>query len=548
MLIDSQEILRKSAALEQALRESDQRFHAVVNNMAEGLYTVDTQGLVTYVNPSAEAMLGWRFAELLGRKMHEVAHYLYPDGTPFPAAECPGLQVLESGISLREQQDVFIRKDGTFFPVVFSASPLKTDDQTAGIVVCFRDDTARREAQENVEKTDRRLRHNLEALELRVSERTRELESLTTTLRELSGQLLQTQDEERRRIARELHDGVGQLLVALNMNISKLGREQNNLTPQGRETLEENATLVAQALQDVRTMSHLLHPPLLDEVGLESALRWYIDGFAERSKISVDLQLHPGFSEGLPRDLALSIFRIVQESLTNIYRHSRSTTALVAIALLSPDQIVLKVKDYGRGIPVDLLTKICSGESSGVGFRGIRERLRQFDGHLEIHSGQNGTEIVATVPMDSSHSVHEEISGIPEAASDAALPPPGTTTATILCIDDEAVGQLTRRLLLESAGYRVVEAHTGEDGLRAFRSAKIDAVVLDYWMSGIKGTTVASELKRLDPEMPIVMLSGMSDLPGESAGLVDRWLIKGSHRPEQLLSSIHTLLERRQQK
>jgi PAS domain S-box-containing protein len=547
MLIDSQEILRKSAALERALRESDERFHAVVNNMAEGLYTVDTRGLITYVNPSAEAMLGWKFAELFGRKMHEVAHYLHPDGTPFPAAECPGLQVLESGISVREHQDVFIRKDGTFFPVVFSASPLKTDDLIAGIVVCFRDDTARREAQENVEKTDRQLRHTLEALEVRVSERTHELENLTTMLGELSGQLLQTQDEERRRIARELHDGVGQLLVALNMNISKLGREQNNFTPEGRQTLEENATLVAEALQEVRTMSHLLHPPLLDEVGLESALRWYIDGFAERSKINVDVQLHPGFSAGLTRDLALSIFRIVQESLTNIYRHSRSTTALVAIDLLSADQIVLKVKDYGRGIPADLLAKICSGESSGVGFRGIRERLRQFGGRLEILSEQNGTEIIATVPTDSSNSVHKEISGIP-AASGVALPPSGTVTATILCVDDETVGQLTRRLLFESAGYRVVEAHTGEDGLRAFRSSKIDAVVLDYWMSGIKGTAVASELKRLDPEIPIVMLSGMSDLPGESAGLVDRWLIKGSHRPDQLLSSIHTLLERRQQK
>ncbi|MGA2097938.1 MAG: PAS domain S-box protein [Candidatus Acidiferrum sp.] len=547
MQIDSQEILRKSAALERALRASDERFHAVVNNMAEGLYTVDTQGMLTYVNPSAEAMFGWKLSELHGRKMHDVTHYRYPDGRPFPAAECPGLQVLQSGISLREHEDVFIRKDGSFFPVVYSASPLKIDDQTAGIVVCFRDDTVRRQAQANIEQTERQLRHSLQTLEVRVSERTRELESATTMLRELSARLLQTQDEERRRIARELHDGVGQLLVALSMSFSKFGREENNLTPIGRQTLEENSAIVAQALQDIRTMSHLLHPPLLDDMGLESALHWYIEGFAERSKIQVELQLPTGFNEGLPRDLALSIFRIVQESLTNIHRHSGSPTALVAVERI-PEQIILRIKDQGRGIPADLHARICSGQSSGVGLRGIRERLRHFGGRLYIPQEQKGTEIVAILPTVSSTGTKEETIEGHEAGRAAESPTSQMGAATILCIDDEAVGQLARRLLLESAGYRVVEARSGEEGLRAFQSSKIDAVVLDYWMSGLKGTAVASELKRLDPDMPIIVLSGMADLPGESGGLVDEWLMKGSHRPEHLLNSINAMLQRRAQK
>jgi len=548
-ILDSQEILQKSVALERALRESEERFRSVVNNLAEGLYTVDNQGLVTYINPSAEAMFGWTSAELHGKKMHDVTHYQHPDGTPFPAADCPGLQVLRTDASLRDHQDVFIRKDGSFFPVVYSASPLKIADQTAGIVVCFRDDTVRRQTEDTLRQAERQLQLSLQTLETRVAERTRALQNASIMLRELSGRLLQTQDEERRRIARELHDGVGQLLVALNMNFSRLSSEQNSLTPEARESLEENAALVAQALQEIRTMSHLLHPPLLDEVGLESALRWYVDGFAERSKIDVELQLVSGFSEGLPRELALSVFRIVQESLTNIHRHSGSPTALVAIER-SPDQIILKIKDHGRGIPSELHSKISSGESSGVGLRGIRERLRQFGGRLDIHSKQDGTEIVAILPAPAAAPINKPETSHASHEQDAALglPHSDQEIATILCIDDEAAGLLPRRLLLESAGHRVVEARSGEEGIRLFQSSKIDAVILDYWMSGIKGTAVAAALKRLDPTIPIIVLSGMSDLPGEAAGLVDQWLVKGSHRPEYLLDSVNALLQRRARK
>ena len=125
--------------------ESEERFRLAMNNVASGLYTLDLQGLVTYVNPAAETMFGWTDAELLGKKMHDVTHYKHPDSTPFPASECPGLQVLQKGIELREHEDMFIRKDGSFFPVVYSASPLKKNAQTVGIVVGFRDDTQRRE-------------------------------------------------------------------------------------------------------------------------------------------------------------------------------------------------------------------------------------------------------------------------------------------------------------------------------------------------------------------------------------------------------------------
>jgi PAS domain S-box-containing protein len=522
---DSQEILQRNAAYERALRESEERFRSAMNNMAEGLYTIDAQGLVTYINPAAEAMFGWPSAELMGKKMHDVTHYKHPDGTPFPSAECAGLQVLQKGIELREHEDVFIRKDGAFFLVIFSSSPLKSDGKTVGVVVCFRDDTKRRKAEAALRQ---------------------ELEDATGKLRELSSRLLQTQDEERRRIARELHDGVGQLIVALNLNLSKVNSEKERLSPGARECLEENARLIDQASQEIRTMSHLLHPPLLDEVGLESALRWYGDGFAERSKIAVTMDLAPGFSEGLPRELSLSLFRIVQECLTNVHRHSGSATAFVRIRR-SAGEISLEVKDEGKGIPAEIHSKISSGASAGVGLRGMRERIRQFGGRLEVASDRKGTRIIAVLPVPGLTDGQEALSFQP---ASAAIKSNGTANhhrdaATILLIDDEVAGLLPRKLLLESAGYQVIVARSGAEGIRIFEDNRIDAVILDYWMSGMKGTAVAEELKRINPGVPIVVLSGMSDLPGEASGIVDKWIVKGSTRAEQLLESVAALLDRR---
>ena len=234
-------------------------------------------------------------------------------------------------------------------------------------------------------EAERQLQQLVETLESRVSERTLEPENATAKLRELTGKLLQTQDEERRRIARELHDGVGQLVVAMSMNLTRIVSEKEVLSAEARQSLEQNQALVEQASREIRTMSHLLHPPLLDEVGLDSALRWYIDGFSERSKITVETKLASGFTEDLPRDMALSVFRIVQESLTNIHRHSESPTALVQIDR-SPGEITLVVEDEGKGIPAQIQSKISSGELTGVGLRGMRERVRQFGGHLDVRS------------------------------------------------------------------------------------------------------------------------------------------------------------------
>lgn len=168
--IDVQEILQRSAAFEEALRESEQRLRnlveyqsAVMNNVAEGLYALDANGLVTSINPAGETILGWTRDELLGTKMHDVTHYKHPDGSPFPVSQCPGLQVVQKGITLRDHEDFFIRKDGSFVPVVFSASPLIQEGKIAGVIVSFRDDTEKRQAREALRRNEERTRFSLEA-------------------------------------------------------------------------------------------------------------------------------------------------------------------------------------------------------------------------------------------------------------------------------------------------------------------------------------------------------------------------------------------------
>lgn len=171
--IDAKELLQRISAFERALGENQQRLRslveyqsAVMNCMAEGLYTLDANGLVTAINPAGEAILGWTRDELLGKKMHDVTHYKHPDGSPFPASECPGLQVLQQGVALREHEDVFIRKDGRFVPVVFTASALKEDGAIVGVIVGFRDDTEQREAREALLQANRALRITKDHLQL----------------------------------------------------------------------------------------------------------------------------------------------------------------------------------------------------------------------------------------------------------------------------------------------------------------------------------------------------------------------------------------------
>ena len=251
-------------------------------------------------------------------------------------------------------------------------------------------------------RENEKLRRSQGALEDRVKERTADLAKVNQSLRELTARLLQLQDEERRRFARELHDSVGQVLAALSMNLSTARTDLERLA-KTVDTLSESETLVQEMSKEVRTISHLLHPPLLDEAGLSSALRWYIDGFAERSQIKVELEFPDNFGR-LSQELETAIFRVVQECLTNIHRHSGSPIAKIRIAH-SEGLVLVEVEDRGKGITPEKLIEMDSDGMPRVGIRGMRERIRQLDGRVDINSDSSGTTIRAHLPVASASSI-----------------------------------------------------------------------------------------------------------------------------------------------
>jgi signal transduction histidine kinase len=262
----------------------------------------------------------------------------------------------------------------------------------SAIIVAISEANRRREEQ---------LRRQQGELEEKVSQRTAELDAANKSLRQLSGRLLQLQDDERRRIARELHDSVGQMLAALNMNLSAVSADIERLTKTA-STVTDSALLVGELSKEIRTISHLLHPPLLDEAGLASALRWYVEGFIERSKIKVDLDIAPDLGR-LPRELETAIFRVVQECLTNVHRHSESPTARIRVGYHG-NEIRLEIADKGKGIPPEKRKAIATTGVPGVGIRGMRERVRQLGGVLEVQSDGNGTNVMVGLPLASASS------------------------------------------------------------------------------------------------------------------------------------------------
>lgn len=222
-----------------------------------------------------------------------------------------------------------------------------------------------------------------------LTEQIRERQRAEFAQRALSARLLTLQDEERRKFARELHDSVGQQLVAMKMAIASL-----EVKLPDDPAVQDCFKLLDDTIAETRTISHLLHPPLLDEAGLNSAIRWFVEGFAKRSGIAVNLQIHDS-AERLEEPTELVLFRALQESLTNVHRHSGAKQADVSLST-SGNNVILSVRDHGRGIPRAVLQ---SANGGGVGLAGMTERLREIGGQIEIHSNAVGTEIVARVPI-----------------------------------------------------------------------------------------------------------------------------------------------------
>ena len=315
--------------------------------------------------------------------MHDITHYKHPDDTPFPASDClVCFRVLKEEVELRNHQDAFIRKDGSFFPVMFSAAPLREEGKTIGVVVGFRDDTQRQLAEEEMKQSHA----NLESM----------VELRTAAVRELSSRLLHSQDDERRKISRELHDSLGQYLASAKMSLETLKRPE--ATEKERQGFSRLVDTLDKCLTETRTIAHLLHPPLLDELGLSAASKLYVEGFSERSGIQVTLTTTPELTR-LPFDLELGLFRILQESLTNIHRHAHTSSVDIQLKL-DADHITLRVKDYGQGMAAEMLQQFrTNGTGGGVGFLSMRERISELGGRLEIQSDTSGTLIEASAPL-----------------------------------------------------------------------------------------------------------------------------------------------------
>jgi len=343
--------------------DSKARLAAIVESSDDAIVSKNLNGIILSWNSGAERIFGYSAAEAVGQPITLIIP------RELQQEEREILERLRNGERLDHFETVRFRKDGRRVNVSLTISPVRdSQGRIVGASKIARD----------------------------ISERSRFEEALKES--EFSARLLKVQDEDRRSIARELHDGVGQLLAAISMNIGVVAEEKNKLSPDAARRVEENRVLLHQASTDIRTVSYLLHPPLLDEMGLRSALQWYIEGFSERSKIATRLEV-PADLVRLPRDYELVIFRVAQECLTNIHRHAKGSSAIVRLSN-ADGKLTMQIKDNGEGIDPEIQTRIASGKTSGVGLRGMRERLAAIGGALRIESNVNGTSVFVSLPLE----------------------------------------------------------------------------------------------------------------------------------------------------
>lgn len=352
------DITRRKEA-EEALRQSESHLRAIVETEPECVAKVACNGALLQMNPAGLAMIeAESFAEVNGKS---VLPLIAPEHR---AAFKALLQGVCSGNRANLEFEIVGLK-GTRRWAESYAVPIADETGSSCVLAVMRDLTERKQGEK--------------------------------ALRGLSTRLLQLQDEERRRVARELHDAIGQNLVGLVTNLTLAHRSAGKLNPKARQALSGSLEVAEQSLNEMRTLSYLLHPPLLDEDGLASALAWYVKGFTERSRIKIDLKVSPNFGR-LPQEVETTLFRVVQESLTNVHRHSKSPTASIRLSRRATE-VKLEIADKGQGMPAKALH---SGNQKsgqlGVGIMGMSERARQLGGRLEIDSSRRGTTVRMVIP------------------------------------------------------------------------------------------------------------------------------------------------------
>lgn len=356
---------------------------AIVDSSDDAIVSKTLDGIITSWNKSAERMFGYAAAEAIGKHVT----LIIPRDRWEEEADI--INRLRHGERVDHFQTVRRRKDGSLVDVSLTISPVKdSSGHIIGASKVARDITAQVRAAEALRDSQEEFRRLSQSLDSQVRSRTGELQ-------ELSWQLMRARDEERRHVARELHDSAGQSLAVVAMEIDQLLQKAAQHTELAAD-IEQIRETVRQLHSEIRTTSYLLHPPLLDESGLRAAIGWYAAGLTERTGLAVDIEISDTLGR-LPRDLELVLFRFVQEALTNIHRHAGAKKAGISM-FRSEAQVTAEVRDDGAGMSPDRLNQVRSG-GSGVGIRGMRERILQFQGSMQIGSDSTGTRISVVIPV-----------------------------------------------------------------------------------------------------------------------------------------------------
>ena len=379
-------------ALETSAAKS--KFEAVFEQTAVFASILDLEGRVQQVNRRCLEPCGYVAADVVGKLFWETPWF--GNSTELQEMVKQATLAAAGGASFRKNIPYYWA-DGTEHFADMSIDPVRDD---AGRVLLIHPSGLDVTEFKTVQESYRKL---AEALEIQVRERTTQLEvsnmevlEQATMLRNLSQRLLLAQDDERRRIARELHDSAGQTITALTLGLQTMRRTTIDLPPRVSKQIDESEEQLQQLSREVRTMSYLLHPPLLDELGLSAALNWYVTGLEERGGLAVTVDMPENFGR-FARDLDLVLFRLIQECLTNVYRHSSSKTAAIRLAV-EGERVTLEVSDQGKGIAPNKLREI-RRQGAGVGMQGMRERIRPFQGEMEVGSTPTGTTVRFSFPI-----------------------------------------------------------------------------------------------------------------------------------------------------